>query len=137
MGHTGWHERLSVRSGFAGLSDDFGRPAVRHWTGLAFEHGPAFGDLPRAASRSTTRLSAENSLEDAFGLAMTGVERLRLAAGMHSTALALDPMNWEIMQFTLWTEAAPDTGGIGYEVLHTSTPHLNDLSQGRQWSEPE
>ena len=39
--------------GFAGLSNDFGRPAVRHWVGLAYVQGVAFHDTPQAASRST------------------------------------------------------------------------------------
>ena len=36
--------------GFAGLCDDFGRPAVRHWNVLTFEPGPAFGNPPMTAS---------------------------------------------------------------------------------------
>jgi len=123
--------------GFAGLCNDFGRPAVRHWNVLTFEPGPAFGNPPRTASRSTRRLPAETSLEDAISLAMAGVAGLRRAAGMHSTALALDPLSWEFVQFTLWSDPAPDDGGIRYEVLHTSTPQLNSLPHGRQWGEAE
>jgi len=66
--------------GFAGLCNDFGRPAVRHWNGLAFEPGPEFGNLPRAASRSTQRLAAEDSLDEAISLAMAGAAGLRNVA---------------------------------------------------------
>jgi len=122
--------------GFAGLSRDFGRPAVRHWAGLAFERGSAIAETPRAASRSTTRLTEEDTLDAALSVAMAGVAGIRHAEGVHSTALALDPRNWEFVQFTLWAGGAPVTAGINYEVLHTSTPELSDLRQGRQWSHP-
>jgi hypothetical protein len=52
--------------------------------------------------------------------------------GVHSTALAVDPRSWELLDFTLWTEAtrAP---GTHYEVLHLSTPELRSLETGRHW----
>jgi len=54
--------------------------------------------------------------------------------GVHSTALGMDPLTWEVMHFILWAESAPDhTAGVRYEVLHLSTPQLNDLARGRQW----
>ncbi len=119
--------------GFATLSKDFGRPSVRHWTGLAFEHGPARDATPRAASRSTIRVPPEASLHDAVTSALKDVHTDRQTEGVHCTALAVDPATWELVRFTLWTGGAPDTHGTRYEVLHTSSPQLHDLPPGRQW----
>jgi hypothetical protein len=38
-------------NGFWSIVDSFGRPSVQHWTGLAFERGPAGAALPRTSSR--------------------------------------------------------------------------------------
>ncbi|MGI8693771.1 MAG: DUF4865 family protein [Geodermatophilaceae bacterium] len=114
-------------AGFAGLSNDFGRPPVQHWTGLVFEPGPAIDAVPRAASRSTSRVPPDCSLDAAVGEAFAGVQAYRETAGVHSTALAVDPLSWELVHFTLWAEVAPDTSGVRYEVLHLSRPHLQDL----------
>jgi hypothetical protein len=53
--------------------------------------------------------------------------------GVHSTAVAIDPRNWELVHFTLWEHAAPDSAGVRYQVLHLSTPQLGDIGAGRHW----
>jgi hypothetical protein len=53
--------------------------------------------------------------------------------GVHSTALAIDPRNWELVQFTLWEDTAPESAGTRYRVLHLSTPELGELQAGRHW----
>jgi len=53
--------------------------------------------------------------------------------GVHCTALAVDPLSWEFVHFTLWADQAPETSGLRYEVLHTSTPHFDDIPHGRHW----
>ena len=66
----------------------------------------------------------------------TRIEELRQRAatdGVHSTALAIDPRNWELVQFTLWEDTARESAGTRYRVLHLSTPELGELHAGRHW----
>lgn len=52
---TGGMSRFLVGGGgFHGTVDDFGRPPVRHWTGIAMERGP--GEVPRSATREITAM---------------------------------------------------------------------------------
>ncbi|MEU4106665.1 DUF4865 family protein, partial [Streptomyces tanashiensis] len=41
--------------GFQGIVNDFGRPVVQHWTGLAYEEGPAAASAPGTATRTAWR----------------------------------------------------------------------------------
>ena len=44
--------------GFSAIVTDFGRPDVRHWTGAAFRHGPAYGTAPTTAERRIETIPA-------------------------------------------------------------------------------
>jgi hypothetical protein len=114
--------------GFQGIVTDFGRPSVRHWTGVAFEPGPARTETPRAATRRTERFPDD---EDPAVTVERALAQMRNPApGVHSAALAVDPRSWELVRFTLWAEAA-DGPGTQYEVLHLSAPET--LPTGRHW----
>ncbi|MBT2383971.1 DUF4865 family protein [Streptomyces sp. ISL-11] len=118
--------------GFQNILRDFGRPAVRHWTGVACEAGPARGGTPRAASRHITTLPSgadpAAAVEEALGaLLLTAREE-----GVHTTALAFDPCGWQLLRFTLWRDAVPEAEPATerYEVLHLSAPGLRSPLQG-------
>lgn len=64
---------------------------------------------------------------------MAGHEELATTDGVHTTALGFDPRLWELVHFTLWTHAAPESAGARYQVLHLSTPDTGGLGTGRQW----
>ena len=115
---------------FAGLSADFGRPPVRHWSGLAFTPGAAVDGIPASATRFTTRIESGADLPDVVEEA---IAQLPSGPGVHSSALVADLATWELLRFTLWTTDSPDGPGDRYEVLHTSSPHLRDLKPSRQW----
>jgi hypothetical protein len=121
--------------GFGGIVADFGRPAVSHWTGVAFRFGPARDAAPRAASRLAERVPAGADPADTVATALAAWEERAGVAGVHSTVLAVDPHGWEIVRFTLWERAVPRDAGDPerYEVLHLSTPHLDEVPVGRQW----
>lgn len=116
-------------SGFQGIVADFGRPAVRHWTGVAFAYGPERHVVPRAASRRTERLPADEDPAVAVARALDELDAG--VPGTHSTALAVDPASWELVHFTLWADAAAEGPGVHYEVLHLSTSE--ELPTGRWW----
>lgn len=117
--------------GFRGLSADFGRPVVQHWTGLAFARGAA--GTPAAATKRTWRLPADADAAEAVDQALDRLDGLKDHPDLHSTALAIDTRNWELVHFSLW-RTAPDTDGeVRFRVLHLSRPELDDLSAGRHW----
>lgn len=112
---------------FAGLSADFGRPVVRHWTGVAFRPGPAWADSPTAATRAISSLPAEVPVADIVHAAIADLDAAQDTAGLHSCALAVDPATWEMVQFRLWAQEPADSWGQRYQVLHVSAPHLQTL----------
>ncbi|MFI2073011.1 DUF4865 family protein [Streptomyces triculaminicus] len=129
-------EFLVGGGGFQGIVADFGRPAVRHWAGLACETGPARSAEPRAASRLLTPLPAAADPAALVAEALAGLRASARADAVHTAALALDPSRWQLMRFVLWADAAPaseDRDAERYEVLHLSTPHLSRLPAGRHW----
>lgn len=120
--------------GFQGLVDDFGRPAVEHWTGLAFERGPSVDAEPLQATRLARRLTADENPATAIERAVKGLPEAAARPGVHSAALAVDPRAWELVRFTLWEDEAPDEPGAERSrVLHLSRPGLDALTGGRQW----
>ncbi|MGP4004499.1 DUF4865 family protein [Streptomyces sp. 8N706] len=120
---SGMNHFLWGGGGFQGIVADFGRPPVHHWTGAAFERGPALEAAPRAATRRTTRVPAGTEPADAVERALADVRGTAGLPGVHSSALAVDPRHWELVQFTLWEQAPPETEpGERYEVLHLSAP---------------
>ncbi|MFJ2914455.1 DUF4865 family protein [Streptomyces sp. NPDC087228] len=119
--------------GFQGIVRDFGRPEVQHWTGLAYEEGPASAALPRTATRHRTAVAASVAPADAVGAGLDESRRLAQSPGAVATALAVDPRHWELLHFTLWEHTAPEAPGERFEVLHLSAPERERLTEGRQW----
>lgn len=113
--------------GFGTLSADFGRPSVRRWSGLGVVAGPAIADRPVAASRRTVRVDADGAPTDAAQEAHERATALGATDGVHLTAVGLDPRDWELVHFTLWTQPPPAGDGERYEVLHVSAPYRADL----------
>jgi hypothetical protein len=114
---------------FDGIPRDFGRPVVQQWTGLAFERGPASDSTPRAATKGTERIAPGADANAAVEAAIARLAEQAAAPGVHSTALAIDTRAWELVRFTLWANGAGGADGTEttYEVLHLSSPHIDDL----------
>lgn len=111
--------------GFANIVRDFGRPPIRQWIGLGFARGPA----PDA--HVATRLDTPVPDGDPSATIDRALDDLAARAelpGVHSTALAIDTHDWSLTHFTLGGDALP---GVGYEVLHLSTPGLDAIPAGR------
>ncbi len=136
-----WHdpgrmsEFLVGGGGFQGIVDDFGRPVVRHWTGVGFHPGPAAGDPPRAASRLLIALPAGADLAGTVAEALDDLRALAGTGGVHSAALAVDPHHWQLARFVLWREAVPagHKATERYRVPHLSTPEFAGIPTGRHW----
>ncbi|MCX5383897.1 DUF4865 family protein [Streptomyces sp. NBC_00083] len=115
--------------GFQGIVDDFGRPRVRHWAGLAYAEGPASAAAPVAATRLC--VPVPEGVEPA-GFVAREADRA-LAPGAVASAVAIDPDRWELVRFTLWERPDPPEPGDRFEVLHLSQPGRARLAPGRQW----
>ncbi|MFC4534398.1 DUF4865 family protein [Sphaerisporangium dianthi] len=129
--------RFLWSDGFRNLCDDFGRPVVQHWTGAAFERGPAWARVPRTATRSIEAVAPGSDAAAAVGRAIDGLRERAATPGVHSTALAVDPRHWEIVHYTLWEPDAPEVpcgaATARYTVLHLSAPEVARLPTGRHW----
>jgi uncharacterized protein DUF4865 len=120
--------------GFRGLVDDFGRPVVEHWTGLGFVRGPSYSATPRAAARRSGPIPAGEDPAAAISRALAELEQTAGRPGLHSAALVVDPRHWELLRFTLWEDAAPETPGEErHQVLHLSRPGLDTIPTRRHW----
>ncbi|GAB2729076.1 DUF4865 family protein [Streptomyces bullii] len=117
--------------GFQGLSDDFGRPRVRQWTGLAYEEGGGSAALFAVRRRQPVPDAARLAkvAEEAVG----EVGRLAEHDGAVLAAAAVDTSRWELVHFSLWAHDAPDADGDVFQVLHLSAPGRDRLPRGRQW----
>lgn len=128
--------------GFHNIIRSFGRPAVRHWTGIACYAGPARTAPARAASRRLTLIPSGTD-PDGTGLTLSALlaqetEQLRKLSrhdGVHTAALAVDPHHWQLLRFVLWADTSAPAGDEAerYEVLHLSAPGLDNLLEGRTW----
>ncbi len=133
---------LGGGGGFQNIIRDFGRPVVRHWTGLACHAGASRAPSPRSASRRLTPIPVDPD-QDATGLGLTTVieealedlRRLARHESVHTAALALDPHHWQLVRFVLWNEvvAAGEAQTERYQVLHVSAPGIGELPEGRTW----
>ncbi|MCZ4122968.1 DUF4865 family protein [Streptomyces sp. H39-S7] len=119
--------------GFQGIIDDFGRPEVGHWTGLAFEPGPAARTVPRAATRRALPIPPGENPAAVIDRALDTAREYAATPGVHSAALAVDPRHWELLHFTLWEHTAPAEAGDRYQVLHLSAPEQDTIGTGRHW----
>jgi len=118
---------------FQGLSNDFGRPAVRQWTGLAYEEGGAPGSPARFAVLRRQPVPEGVVLADVMADAARETARLAGEDGAVLAAAAVDSSRWELIHFSLWEHDTPKADGDVFEVLHMSAPGRDRLPRGRQW----
>ncbi|MGA5896060.1 DUF4865 family protein [Streptomyces venetus] len=117
--------------GFQGLSDDFGRPSARQWTGLAYEEGT--GSNARFAVRQRQPVAESGPLAEAAEEAVREARRLAARDGALLAAAVVDTSRWELVHFSLWEHDRPEADGDVFEVLHLSAPGRDLLPQGRRW----
>ncbi|MEU0369041.1 DUF4865 family protein [Streptomyces sp. NPDC006283] len=120
-------------TGFQGIVDDFGRPEVQHWAGLAHHEGPSSSAAPRTAVRRRQRIPDGVPPGPLVEQAVAESRRLAALDGVVCTALAADPRHWELLYVTLWDRDSPQGVGDRYQVLHLSQPERTALRSGRHW----
>ncbi|MGW0943014.1 DUF4865 family protein [Streptomyces sp. NPDC002623] len=119
--------------GFQGLSDDFGRPTVRQWTGLAYEEGVS-GAVPAPFALRRRRPVPDGvAPADMAREAVEEAGRLAREDGAVLAAAAVDTSRWETVHFSLWEHDTPNADGDLFQVLHLSAPGRAALPGGRQW----
>jgi hypothetical protein len=108
---------------FTNICTAFGRPPVRHWTGVDARPGPD-RELPVvAATKHTELLPPEVDPARPVAAAVELLEQTAVTPGVRSTAVAVDPTRWELVHLTLWTgDIAAAVPGTRYQVLHLSAP---------------
>ncbi|TQJ47181.1 DUF4865 family protein [Streptomyces sp. SLBN-115] len=119
--------------GFQGLSDDFGRPTVRQWTGLAYAEGVAAASPALFAVRRREPVPDGVALSETARDAADEVERLAREEGAVLAAAAVDTSRWERVHFSLWAHDMPKADGDLFQVLHLSAPGRTVLPGGRHW----
>ncbi|GAB2637751.1 DUF4865 family protein [Kribbella swartbergensis] len=113
---------------FTAICGSFGRPPVRRWTGVEALAGPDV-DLPAlSATKHTWQLPPDVDPAAPVAEARETLQKSAGLAGVYSSAIAVDPARWEVVQFTLWSSPEPGpVPGTRYQVLHLSTPGRKDL----------
>ncbi len=115
-------------------TDDFGRPVVRQWTGLAHEEGGAARSPARTAVRRRRPVPEGVPLSEVAAGAVRETERLAGVEGTLLAAAVVDTARWELVHFSLHAHDAPGEGeGDVFQVLHLSVPERAGLPRGRQW----
>nr|WP_206438929.1 DUF4865 family protein [Streptomyces scabichelini] len=118
---------------FQGPVNDFGRPAVRQWTGLSYDTGVAVGSPAQVAVRRRQQVPEGVELSEVMAEAVREAGRLAALEGAVCAAAAVDPGRWELLHFSLWDHDAPKAPGDVFRVLHMSAPEQDRLPRGRQW----
>ncbi|MFJ7071584.1 DUF4865 family protein [Streptomyces sp. NPDC098781] len=118
---------------FQGTVNDFGRPCVRQWTGLAYAEGDTAGSPATHAVRRRQPVPDGVDLAAFMGDSADETERLAAHDGAVLVAAAVDTQAWELVHFSLWDRSAPKAEGDVYQVLHVSAPGRGALPHGRQW----
>jgi hypothetical protein len=118
---------------FQGLVNDFGRPEVVRWSGLAYEEGGASGSPAAVAVRRRQRIPEGGELAAVMEEAVRETRQLAGADGAVFAAAAVDPHSWELVHFSLWEQDTPKAEGDVFQVLHLSAPGRGALPRGRQW----
>ncbi|MFC8083033.1 DUF4865 family protein [Streptomyces sp. NPDC057340] len=134
-----WHTVEGMNSflwegAFQRPTDDFGRPAVRQWTGLAYEEGGAAGSRALLAVLRRQRVPEGVPLAEGAADAVRETGRLAGLDGALLAAAVVDTGRWELVHFSLHAGEAPGgTEGEVFRVLHLSGPGRGLLTRGRQW----
>ena len=118
---------------FQGLVNDFGRPEVLGWSGLAYEEGDAAGSPAVVAVRRRQPIAEGVELGAVMEDAVGETRRLAGEDGVLLAAAAVDPHRWELVHFSLWEHDTPKAEGDVFQVLHLSAPGRGVLPRGRQW----
>ncbi len=114
---------------FQVIPDDFGRPSVWQWTGLAYEEGGAAGSPARSAVLRRRQVPDGVLLTEVGAEAARETVRLAGEGGAVLAAAVVDTSRWELVQFSLWEHDTPRTEGEVYEVLHMSAPERDRLAR--------
>lgn len=114
---------------FQGIADDFGRPSVRQWTGLAYAEGGAAGSPARLAVRRRQQVPDGVPLTGVMADGTRETERLAGEHGAVLAAAAVDTSRWELVHFSLWEHDVPKAEGDVFEVLHMSAPERGRLAR--------
>ncbi|MFD8431605.1 MULTISPECIES: DUF4865 family protein [Streptomyces] len=134
-----WHTVEGMNSflwdgAFQRPTDDFGRPAVRQWTGLAYEEGDAAGSPARVAVVRRRPVPDGVPLSEVAADAVRETGRSAAVDGALLAAAVVDTACWELVHFSLHAGEAPDeVEGEVFQVLHLSEPGRGLLTRGRQW----
>lgn len=135
-----WHDTammadlLFTESGrFQNVIAYFGRPTVRHWTGITTVAGPARGSEPETATRRITPIPADRDLAGEIEREIADLETLAGDHDVHTAALAVDPYQWRLVRFVLRADTTPRDGEDNYRVLHVSTPGSTESPIDRNW----
>lgn len=112
---------------FQGIVDDFGRPSVRQWSGLAYEEGSAADSPAQVAVVRRQRVPDGVRLGEVMAVAARETERLAGEGGALLSAAVVDTSRWELIHFSLWENDTPKADGDMYAVLHMSAPGRDRL----------
>ncbi|KUL46270.1 DUF4865 family protein [Streptomyces regalis] len=112
---------------FQGIVDDFGRPSVRQWSGLAYEEGGAAGSPAQVAVLWRQQVPDGVLSTDFMVDAARETGRLAGEDGAVLAASAVDTSRWQLIHFSLWENDTPKADGDVYEVLHMSAPGRDRL----------
>lgn len=118
---------------FQGPVNDFGRPRVCQWTGLAYAEGVAAHSPAAFAVRRRQPVPDVAELGAFMAGSVDETERLAARDGAVLAAAVVDTRAWELVHFSLWAHDTPEAEGEVYQVLHVSAPGRGALPRGRQW----
>lgn len=114
--------------GFGAIVSSFGRPPVRHWTGVACLRGDAALSEAQTATRETWPMAPDADPGAGVDSALNALACHAALQGVCMTALAVDPQSWQMVRFTLWDRESAQDAAVRYNVLHLSVPGMGGMA---------
>jgi hypothetical protein len=111
---------------FKGVVESFSRPRVRSWLVMDYAYGNT-SITPTFALREADSIPVHQSLQELMQDERKAQEALRANSHLYMHAVAIDPDRWEIIRYSLWSDAEnaqrPSSDVVQeYSVLHVSEP---------------
>jgi hypothetical protein len=113
--------------GFSSIVNSFGRPPVRHWTGVSCFAGKETLADARFATIREESLMPDIDPGTVIPAALHELQARHAHPGICLSALAVDPQSWKMVAFTLWAVKPPADAGTRYEVGHLSRPQIDSI----------
>lgn len=111
---------------FSAIVAAFGRPRIRHWSILRFDHADR-SVYPKFACYEIDRVPQDMPMSEVQSREIESHHAALKAPGLYARVVGLDSDRWELVRYSLWSDvkARPKSGTdctLDFEVMDIAEP---------------